>query len=90
VHRDKSDQNFTCEITNFELTCTVQEQEADIVYNLMKASFQCSEVVRYVNQELGMIRKGIDDKTVNIATLWHKSTVSLHLCSSGPLISKRI
>lgn len=90
MHRDKNDQNFSCEITNFELTCTIQEQDADAVYNLTKALFQRSVVVRYVNQALGMTRKGIDDKAVNIAMPWHKSMVSLHLCSSGPLISKRI
>lgn len=61
-----------------------------MVYYLMKASFQCSVVVRYVNQALEIIRKGIDDKTANIAILWHKSMVFPHLCSSGPVISKRI
>ena len=88
MHEDRSNQNFTCEITNFELTCTIQD--ADMVYKLMKALFQCLVVVRYVNQALGMIRKGIDDKTANVAIPWHKSMVSPHLCSSGPLLSKRI
>lgn len=91
VHRDKSNQNFTCEITNFELTCTIQEQDADMLYNLMKALFQCLVVVGYVNQALGMIRKGTVDKTANVAIPWHKSMVFLHLCTcSGPHISKRI
>lgn len=37
-----------------------------MVYNLMKALFQCSVVVRYVNEALGII----GDERVDIATPW--------------------
>lgn len=54
MHRDKSNQNFTYEITNLVVTCTIREQDAAImVFNLMKASFWCSVVIRYVNKLLG-------------------------------------
>lgn len=45
---------------------------------------------RYINQALGMIRKDTGDQTANVALSWHKFMVSAHLCSSGPLMSKRI
>lgn len=80
MHRDKSNQNFTYDITNFVVTCTVQEQDAAImVCNLMKALFRCSVVVRYVDKVLGMIRKGVDDKTEKSVILWHKCMVFPHL-----------
>lgn len=55
-----------------------------------EAEVQCSVVVRYINQALGIIRKDIDDKTANVALPWQKFMISVHLCGSGPLMSKRI
>lgn len=54
-----------------------------------EAEVQCSVVVRYINQALGMIRKDID-KTANVALPWHKFMDFFYLCSSGPLMSERI
>ena len=63
-----------------ELAVTKQEREIGIVVgSLMKMSTQCAVAVRKANSMLGIIRKGIENKTASIILPLYKSMVQPHL-----------
>ena len=68
--------NFKYNLMGSELAVTDQERDLEVVVDSsMKMSTQCAAAVKKANSMLGIIRKGIKNKTASIILSLYKSMV---------------
>ena len=80
MHIGAKNPNFKYRLTGSELSVTDQERDLGVlVDSSMKVSTQCAAAVKKANSMLGIIRKGIENKTANIILPLYKSMVRPHL-----------
>ncbi|CAM4622379.1 unnamed protein product [Lepidochelys kempii] len=76
----KHNPNYTYQMMGSKLAVTTQERyRGVIVESSLKTSTQCAVTVKKVNRMLGIIKKGIDNKTEDILLPLYKSMVRPHL-----------
>ncbi|CAM5136177.1 unnamed protein product [Eretmochelys imbricata] len=67
THIGKHNLNYTYKMMGSKLAVTTQERDLGIIVDSsLKTSTQCAAAVKKANRILGIIKKGIDDKTENI------------------------
>ena len=80
MHIGAKNQNFTYRLMGSELSVTAQERDLGVlVDNSMKVSTQCAAAIRKANSMLGVIKKGVENRTANIIMPLYKSMVRPHL-----------
>ncbi|EMP36995.1 hypothetical protein UY3_05796, partial [Chelonia mydas] len=87
IHIGKHNLNCTYKMMGSELAVTIQERDLGvIVESSLKTSTQCAAAVKKANRILGIIKKGIDNKTDNIILPLYKFMVCPHLeyCMCNP------
>ena len=76
MHTGAKKTNFKYNLMGSELAVTKQERDLGIVADsLMKMSTQCVATVMKANSMLGILRKGIENKTAGIMLPLYKSMV---------------
>ncbi|CAM4495757.1 unnamed protein product [Caretta caretta] len=80
MHIGKHNPNYTHKMMGSKLAFTTQERDLGVIVDSsLKTSTQCAEAVIKVNRMLGIIKKGIANKTENILLPFYKSMVCPHL-----------
>ena len=80
MHIGKNNPNYIYNMMGTNLATTTRERDlGDIVDSSLKTSTQCAAAVEKANRMLGIIKKGIENKTKNILLLLYKSMVCPHL-----------
>ncbi|CAM4712428.1 unnamed protein product [Lepidochelys kempii] len=80
MHIRKHHPNYTYKIMWSKLAVTTQERDLGVtVDSSLRTSTQCAATVKKANRMLGIIKKGIDNKTENITLPLYKSMVCPHL-----------
>ncbi|CAM5105037.1 unnamed protein product [Natator depressus] len=80
MHIGKNNPNYTYNTMGANLATTNQEKDLGvIVESSLKTSTQCAAAVKKANGMLGIIKKGIENKTENILLPLYKSMVRPHL-----------
>ncbi|CAM5134922.1 unnamed protein product [Natator depressus] len=80
MHIGKRNPNYTYTVMGSKLAVTTQERDLGVIVDSsLKSSTQCAAAVKKVNRMLGIIKKGIDNKTENIILPLYKSMVRPHL-----------
>uniref|UniRef100_A0A8C3H706 Reverse transcriptase domain-containing protein n=1 Tax=Chrysemys picta bellii TaxID=8478 RepID=A0A8C3H706_CHRPI len=94
MHIGKNNSNYTYNMMGANLATTSQEKDLGVIVDSsLKMSTQCAEAVKKANRMLGIIKKGIENKTENILLPLYKSMVCPHLeycVQMWSLISKKI
>ncbi|CAM5171781.1 unnamed protein product [Natator depressus] len=76
----KYNPNYTYTMMGSKLAVTTQERDLGVtVDSSLKSSTQCAAAVKKAIRTLGIIKKGIDNKTENIILPLYKSMVPPHL-----------
>ncbi|CAM5079620.1 unnamed protein product [Natator depressus] len=76
MHIGKRNPNCTYTMMGSKLAVTTQERDLGVIVDSsLKSSTQCAAAVKKVNKMLGIIKKGIDNKTENIILPLYKSMV---------------
>ncbi|CAM4625917.1 unnamed protein product [Caretta caretta] len=89
MHIGKNNPNYTYNMMGANLTTTNQEKDLGVIVDSsLKTSTQCAAAVKKANGTLGIIKKGIENKTENILLPLYKSMVRPHL-EYCVLISKK-
>ncbi|CAM5097662.1 unnamed protein product [Natator depressus] len=80
MHIGKNNPNYTYNMMGANVATTNQEKDLGvIVESSLKTSTQCAAAVKKANGMLGIIKKGIENKTENILLPLYKSMVCPHL-----------
>uniref|UniRef100_A0A452HI16 Reverse transcriptase domain-containing protein n=1 Tax=Gopherus agassizii TaxID=38772 RepID=A0A452HI16_9SAUR len=80
MHIGKNNPNYTYNMMGANLATTSQEKDLGVIVDSsLKMSTQCAEAVKKANRMLGIIKKGIENKTENILLPLYKSMVCPHL-----------
>uniref|UniRef100_K7F0M2 Reverse transcriptase domain-containing protein n=1 Tax=Pelodiscus sinensis TaxID=13735 RepID=K7F0M2_PELSI len=80
MHIGKNNPNYTYSMMGANLATTNQERDLGVIVDSsLKTSTQCAVVVKKANRMLGIIRKGIENKTQNILLPLYKTMVRPHL-----------
>ncbi|CAM5102996.1 unnamed protein product [Eretmochelys imbricata] len=80
MHIGKNNPNYTYNMMGANLATTNQEKDLGVIMNSsLKMSTQCAAAVKKANAMLGIIKKGIENKTENILLPLYKSMVCPHL-----------
>uniref|UniRef100_A0A8C4XYG1 Reverse transcriptase domain-containing protein n=1 Tax=Gopherus evgoodei TaxID=1825980 RepID=A0A8C4XYG1_9SAUR len=80
MHIGKNNPNYTYNMMGAHLATTSQEKDLGVIVDSsLKMSTQCAEAVKKANSMLGIIKKGIENKTENILLPLYKSMVHPHL-----------
>ncbi|CAM4639967.1 unnamed protein product [Lepidochelys kempii] len=80
MHIGKHNPNYTYTMMGSKLAVTTQERDLGVIVNCsLKPSTQCAAAVKKANGMLGIIKKGIDNRTENIIFPLYKSMVRPHL-----------
>ncbi|CAM4413494.1 unnamed protein product, partial [Caretta caretta] len=80
MHIGKNNPNYTYNMTGANLATTNQERDLGVIVDSsLKTSMQYAVAVKKANRMLGIIKKGIENKTVNILLPLYKSMVCPHL-----------
>uniref|UniRef100_A0A8C3SIE1 Uncharacterized protein n=1 Tax=Chelydra serpentina TaxID=8475 RepID=A0A8C3SIE1_CHESE len=80
MHIKKHNPNYTYKMKESKLAVTTQEGDLGVIVDsCLKTSTQCAAAGKKANRMLGIIRKGIDNKTENILLPLYKSMVRPHL-----------
>ncbi|CAM5167759.1 unnamed protein product [Natator depressus] len=80
MHIGKHNPNYTYTMMGSKLAVTTQERDLGVIVDSsLKSSTQCAAAVKKVNRILGIIKKGINNKTENIILPLYKSMVCPHL-----------
>ncbi|CAM4547301.1 unnamed protein product [Lepidochelys olivacea] len=67
MHIGKHDPNYTYKMMESKLVVTTQEKDLGVIVDSsLKISTQCAVAAKKANKMLGIIKKGIDNKTENI------------------------
>uniref|UniRef100_A0A8C8SCV0 Reverse transcriptase domain-containing protein n=1 Tax=Pelusios castaneus TaxID=367368 RepID=A0A8C8SCV0_9SAUR len=80
MHIGKNNPNYTYNMMGANLATTSQEKDLGVIVDSsLKMSVQCAEAVKKANRMLGIIKKGIENKTANVLLPLYKSMVRPHL-----------
>ncbi|CAM5152026.1 unnamed protein product [Natator depressus] len=80
MHIGKHNPNYTYKMMGSKLVVTTQKRDLGVIVDSsLKTSTQCAVAVKKANRMLGIIKKGIDNKTENIILPLYKSMVHPHL-----------
>ncbi|CAM4587787.1 unnamed protein product [Lepidochelys kempii] len=80
MHTGKSNPNYTYNMMGANLATTNQEKDLGVIVDSsLKMSMQCAAAVKKANGLLGIIKKGVKNKTENILLPLYKSMVRPHL-----------
>ncbi|CAM5138679.1 unnamed protein product [Natator depressus] len=80
THIGKNNPNYTYNMMEANLATTNQEKDLGVIVDSsLKTSTQCAATVKKGNGMLGIIKKGIENKTGNILLPLYKSMVRPHL-----------
>ncbi|CAM4694163.1 unnamed protein product [Caretta caretta] len=80
THTGKNNPNYTYNVMGANLATTNQEKDLGVIMDSsLKTSMQCAEAVKKANRMLGIIKKGIENKTENILLPLYKSMEHPHL-----------
>uniref|UniRef100_K7EYK2 Reverse transcriptase domain-containing protein n=2 Tax=Pelodiscus sinensis TaxID=13735 RepID=K7EYK2_PELSI len=80
MHIGKNNPNYTYSMMGANLATTNQERDLGVIVDSsLKTSTQSAAAVKKANRMLGIIRKGIENKTQNILLPLYKTMVRPHL-----------
>uniref|UniRef100_K7EXW6 Reverse transcriptase domain-containing protein n=1 Tax=Pelodiscus sinensis TaxID=13735 RepID=K7EXW6_PELSI len=80
MHIGKNNPNYTYSMMGANLATTNQERDLGVIVDSsLKTSTQSAATVKKANRMLGIIRKGIENKTQNILLPLYKTMVRPHL-----------
>ena len=80
MHVGAKNPNYVYKLMGSELSATNQERDLGVlVDSSMKMSTQCAAAVKKANSMLGIIRKGIENKSASVILPLYKSLVRPHL-----------
>ena len=80
MHLGKNNPNYGYTMQGSTLGTTTQEKDLGVIVdNMLKPSAQCAAAAKRANRMLGMIRKGMENKTKDIIMPLYRSMVRPHL-----------
>ncbi|CAM5124383.1 unnamed protein product, partial [Natator depressus] len=80
MHIGKNNPNYTYNMMRANLATPNQEKDLGVIVDSsLKTSTQCAAAVKKANRMVGIIKKGIENKTENILLPFYKSMVHPHL-----------